>query len=226
MSNSSYQLDISVREYTSTLLVLALVLVTIHIGLYVYNYQAQELPWLLLQLFDLDEENNIPTWVSSFLLLNCAFFLYIFSNGEQLQKKFHWRFLAAGFLLLAIDEVAGLHESFNSSIEMNWAIPGAILVLLLAVAFVPFLLSLPRKLACLFILSGFLYVSGAIIVEVLSEDMDSDSLGYMLAVAVEEGLEMIGALLFLTTVLNEMRRSGNGQSESEPEKVAVDVSIS
>lgn len=222
MQDSNYQLQISIREYTSTLLVLALVLVTIHVGLYIYNYQAEELPWLLLQLFDLDEENNIPTWFSSFLLLNSAFFLYIYSAGEQLQKKFHWRFLAAGFFLLAIDEVAGLHETFNSSIEMNWAIPGAILVLFLAVAFVPFLLSLPRKLAVMFVLSGFLYVSGAIIVELLSEDLESDSLVYMLAVAVEEGLEMIGALLFLATVLNEMRSGGSEQSE----QVAVDVSVS
>lgn len=222
MPGSSYQLHVSIKEYTSTLLALALVLVTIHTGLYVYNYQAEELPWLLLQLFDLDEENNIPTWFSSFLLLNSAFFLYVFSRGEQLQKKFHWRFMAAGFFLLAIDEVAGLHETFNSSIEMNWAIPGAILVLFVAVAFVPFLLSLSRRLACLFVLSGFLYVSGAIIVELLSEDLESDSLVYMLAVAVEEGLEMIGALLFLATVLNEMRSGGSEQSE----QVAVDVSVS
>lgn len=221
MQDSSYRLHISVKEYTSTLLVLALVLLTIHVGLYVYNYQAEELPWLLLQLFDLDEENNLPTWFSSFLLLNCGFFLYVFSSGEQVQKKFYWRFMAAGFFLLAIDEVAGLHETFNSSIEMNWAIPAAILVLFLAVAFVPFLLSLPRKLAFMFIVSGAVFVSGAIIVELLSEDMDSDSLAYMLAVAVEEGLEMLGALLFLATLLKEMGRSGNEQSG----KVSVDVSI-
>ena len=220
MQDSSYRLQISIREYTSTLLALALVLVTIHVGLYIYNYQAEELPWLLLQLFDLDEENNIPTWFSSFLLLNSAFFLYIYSGCEQLRKKFYWRFMAAGFFLLAIDEVAGLHETFNSSIEINWAIPGAILVLFLGVAFVPFLLSLPGKLAVMFVLSGFLYVSGAIIVELLSEDLDSDSLVYMLAVAVEEGLEMLGALLFLATVLNEMRSSGNEHSG----KVAVAVS--
>lgn len=221
MPNSNYRLDISIKEYTSTLLVLALVLVVIHTGLYIYNYQVEELPWLLLQLFDLDEENNIPTWFSSFLLLNCGFFLYVLSWDERQQKKFHWRLMGAGFFLLAIDEVAGLHETFNSSIEMNWAIPGAILVLFVAVAFVPFLLSLPRKLSVIFVLAGFLYVSGAIIVELLSEDMDSDSLGYMLAVAVEEGLEMMGALLFLTAVLNEMKRGGNEQTET----VTVDVSI-
>ena len=205
MSANDYQLKLAVREYTVTLLVLALVLVVIHVGLYFYNYQVEELPFLLLQLFDLDDENNIPTWFSSFLLLNNAFFVYLYSVKEGLQKPVHWRLIAAGFLILALDEVAGLHESFNSAIEINWAIPGGILVLFVGVMFVPFLLSLPRRLALLFILSGFLYVSGAIVIELLSEDMESDSLAYMLTVAVEEGLEMMGALLFLVVMLRQMR---------------------
>jgi len=217
MSANNYQLTLAVRDYTVTLLVLATVLVTIHVGLYLYHYRIEELPWLLLQLFDLDEENNIPTWFSSFLLLNNAFFLYLYSGKEGLQKRLYWSLLAAGFLLLAIDEVAGLHESFNSAIDINWAVPGAILVLFVAVAFVPFLLSLPRRLALLFILSGILYVAGAIVIELLSEDMESDSQAYMLAVAVEEGLEMIGALLFLFVLLREMK--------SDEEEVSVGVSM-
>lgn len=205
MASDNYQFNLVVRDYTVTLLVLALVLVGIHVGLYFYNYRAEELPWLLLQMFDLDEENNLPTWFSSFLLLNNAFFLYLYSIQPGLQKRFHWSFLAAGFLLLAIDEVAGLHETFNSSIDMNWAIPGGILVLFVSVVFVPFLLSLPRRLALRFMIAGSLYVSGAILVELLSEDMESDSLAYTLAVAVEEGLEMMGAWFMLRVLLTEMK---------------------
>ena len=218
MPNTSYSLTIASREYLGTLLALALVLVFIHIGLYLYYYQVEELPWLLVQLFDLDEENNIPTWYSSFLLLNCAFFLLLYSGADQTQKPFHWRLIGLGFFILAIDEVAGLHESFNSSIEMNWAIPGGILVLFVAAAFVPFLMSLPRRLLVLLLASGFLYVSGAIVVELLSEDMDSDTLSYMMAVAVEEGLEMLGALLFLATILSQMKKN-------EESEVVVDVTL-
>ena len=206
MPTANYQLSLHVRDYTAIILAAALVLVSIHVGLYVYNYQSEELPWLLLQLFDLDEENNIPTWFSSFLLLNNAFFLYVFSTKEAIAKKGHWRFLAFAFLLLALDEVAGLHESFNSSVDVNWAIPGAIVVLLVGLAYVPFLLSVKRPLALKFILAGALYVSGVIIIELLSEDMDSDTLAYCLAVAVEEGLEMIGAWFLLFTLLSELKR--------------------
>ncbi|PCI77338.1 MAG: hypothetical protein COB20_08285 [SAR86 cluster bacterium] len=210
-----HQLTISVRDYTASLFALAVVFVAIHLGLYFYNYQVEELPWLLLQLFDLDEENNLPTWYASFILLNIAFFVFIASKKTGLQKKAHWQFIAFGFLLLAIDEVAGLHESFNSSIEINWAIPGAILVLFLAAAYVPFLLSLRGKLALLFILSGALFVSGAIVTELLSEDMDSDSWGYTLAVALEEGLEMFGALLFLQLNLREMAEDGSVEIDTQ-----------
>lgn len=204
MTTASHQLILSTRDYTASLIALAVVFICVHLGINYYNYHVEELPWLLIQMFELDEENNLPTWFSSFILLNVAFFVYISSNRPGLNKKAHWRFIATGFLILAIDEVAGMHETFNSSIEINWAIPGAILILFVAAAYVPFLLSLRGKLALLFILAGALFVSGAIITELLSEDMDSDSWGYALAVALEEGLEMFGVLLFLWLNLKEL----------------------
>ncbi len=206
MPDTSYRFSINRQAYSLVLLATAVVLVSIHLGLYLYNYQVEELEWLLLQLFDLDEENNLPTWFSSFLLLNNAFFLALVARASEIQDSLQWKLMSIGFFILSVDEVAGLHESFNSSIEMNWAIPGAILVAGVAVAFIPFLLRLRRGLAGRFILSGIIFVSGAIIVELLSEDLDSDSLVYMLAVAVEEGLEMLGAWLFLATLLKEMCR--------------------
>ncbi len=216
MNKSPHHFEISATEYTASLCALAVVFISVHLGLYFYNYRVEELPWLLLQLFDLDEENNLPTWFSSFVLLNVAFFVFVASKAPDLKKPGHWRFIALGFFILAIDEVAGLHETFNSSIEINWAIPGAILVLFLTAAYVPFLLSLRGRLAALFILAGALYISGALVTELLSEDMDSDSWDYALAVALEEGLEMFGALLFLFVNLREMASDG---------KIDVDAAV-
>jgi hypothetical protein len=209
MSTSKFSIEISVKEYSISLLVLAFVLVSVHTGLYLYHYRVEELPWLLRQLFDLDEENNIPTWYSSFLLLNNAFFLYIYSIQQEVVKRSYWGLLSAGFLLLAIDEVAGLHETLNTAIEMNWAILGAIVVLFVGVLFVPFLLAIRRRLALMFMFSGLLYFSGAILVELLGEDLDSDSLLYAFTVALEEGLELIGAWIFLNVLLGEMSVEGS-----------------
>ena len=114
--------------------------------------------------------------------------------------------LSVGFLALSIDEVAGLHESINTAVEISWAYPAAVLVLILGLSFIPFLLSLERRLAVLFVTSGLIYISGVLGVEVLSEDMDEDSMAYGFATAVEEGMEMLGALLFLSVNLNELKK--------------------
>ena len=49
-------------------------------------------------------------------------------------------------------------------------------------------------------------MSGAISVERLSEDMDEDSLAYVFATAVEEGMEMFDVWLFLVVNLYEMKQ--------------------
>lgn len=207
------QISINTFHYAYLMLVTALLLLTMHVTLYTYNYTVSELPWLLLQLFDLDEEYNLPTWFSSFLLLNNAFVLFVIAQADTSKYQLHWRIFAAGFLLLSIDEVAGMHESLNTAIEINWAIPGGIVALLTGVAFIPFLMALPRRRAALYIVSGLVFVAGAVVIELLSEDMDSDSLPYMLAVAVEEGCEMLGAWLFLAVNLRCLRVAGQSEKE-------------
>lgn len=200
-------LKVSSRKYCNLLMAIGCFLVLTHCVLYYIHYELTELPWLIRQLFDLDEENNLPTWFSSFLLLNCAAVLYLSLNLRDDQFRLHWRLLTLGFLILAIDEVAGLHESYHTAIDINWAIPGALVVFFAGFMFIPFLLSLERRLAALFLLSGVILVSGAIGVEWFSRDMDEDSLDYLLAVALEESLEMLGAWLFLRTNLVDLRES-------------------
>jgi hypothetical protein len=206
MSVNEIRLVIAIRAYCYVLLLGAIGFIAIHCGLIYYHNEIAEIPWLIRQLFDLDEENNLPTWFSSFLLLNNALLLYLLAQSSIGADRNYRVLLAAGFLVLSIDEVAGLHESLNTAIDINWAIPGGILVLLVGIVFVPFLLSLQPRLAVLYLVSGLLYVSGAICVELLSEDMDEESLAYGFATALEEGLEMFGALLFLTINFAEMKR--------------------
>ncbi|MBT8084653.1 MAG: hypothetical protein HKP32_04610 [Woeseia sp.] len=207
MADSRYNFTVSAEEYSAILLAVVVNLVVIHVGLFVYNYTVDELHWLLLQMFDLDDERNLPTWFSSFLLLNNAFFIFVYARSVKTRQKIYWQLLAVGFFLLAMDEVAGFHDTFNTAIDMNWAIFGGILVLFVATLLVPFLLSLPKKFALRLLVAGFLYVSGAVGVELMSEDMDAESVSYTLATALEEGLEMFGALMCLYTMLIEMQKN-------------------
>ena len=203
--NNPYQLNITVTYYIRTLVIVAILLVCTHLALYCYHYLSNKLPWLLRQLFDLDEENNLPTWFSHFLLLNNALALSIIAGTLAQEKRYYWWALAIGFLILSIDEVAGLHETFHSAIDFNWAIPAGILVAIIGIVFIPFLRSIERRLAILYITSGAIFISGALIIELLSEDMKTKSLEYALATALEEGMEMAGALIFLWANLNILK---------------------
>ena len=203
--NNLSQLNITVTSYIRTLVLVALILVCTHLALYCYHYLSEKLPWLLRQLFDLDEENNLPTWFSHFLLLNNAIVLSIIASTFTQEKRHYWWALAIGFLILSIDEVAGLHETFHSVIDFNWAIPAGILVAIIGIVFIPFLRSLERRVAILYIISGAIFISGALIIELLSEDMKTKSLEYALATALEEGMEMAGALIFLWVNLNILK---------------------
>lgn len=200
------QINIPSKKYTTTLFCITICLVVIHLSLASYHKLVDDLPWLLRQLFDLDDENNIPTWFSSFLLLNSAVVMYLFFSSRQQGQHIQWAVLGWGFLLLSIDEVAGLHETFNTAVEFSWTIPGGILVIIVGLYFVPFLIRIDRRLAILYVVSGLMYVSGAIIIELLSEDMDEDHISYSFATALEEGLEMLGAWLFLSVNLSVLRK--------------------
>ena len=218
-----YSVVLSASALPRALLIGAIALLVCHAALSYYHFEVEEISWLLIQLFDVDQENNLPTWYSEFLLLTACALLWA---GAQ-QKRAdgdpwfrHWYVLAAGFLGLAIDEIAGIHESINSVIEITWAIPGGIAALVIGLAFVPFLLHLPRRTASLFAVAGAIYLAGGAGVEIVGNALVSQhkraTLEYHLTSLVEEGLEMFGVILFLYALLLYMRG---------PAKSGVEVSL-
>jgi len=175
----------------------------------VYHYRVEEVSWIpWRQLFDLDEENNLPTWFSGFLLTVTSAAVWICAYRKRLGMDpwwMQWYMLAAGFLLLSVDEIAGLHETVKTMIEMSWAIPAEILALLVGLTFVPFLLSLPTTTRNWFIVSGCIYVAGAVGMEIVGDPMDADTMIYNLTTVVEEGMEMAGIIVFLFALTTYMR---------------------
>ena len=182
-------------------------LVAIHVILNLVHYLYTDLPWLARQIFDVDEEDSFPTWFSAMLLLLTSVSLWV--NARTLQSSDsslveRWYLLSVGFLLLSIDEIAGMHETLNSIDmmgDMSWTIPGAIVAGLAGFYFVPFLLKLPRPLAIRFVLAGAVYLGGALGVEVLTdpylENDELNTLAYNLWTALEESMEIAGVLIFL-----------------------------
>ena len=210
-------MTVSSKAVPRVLLIVALTLLACHGALAIVHYRIHELPWLLRQLFDVDQENNLPSWYSGFLLLAAALLLWFCARQKAAEGDSwsgHWSALAVGFLLMSVDEVAGIHETINSIIVMSWAIPAMFLALLIGLAFVPFLLELPRRTALLFGLAGAVYVAGAAGMEIIGNSMVGqqlrDTLGYNLTTLLEESLEMLGVILFLHSLLRYMRGPGEG----------------
>ena len=215
-AQDGYEISISPRDLLRALTAVAVLLLAVHAAIALYHYQVGELSWVFRQLFDVDQENNLPTWFSGFLLLVTSAFLWVCARDKRARGDAwtrHWYVLAVGFLLMSVDEIAGVHESINTVIVMTWAIPGAILAFFIGLTFVPFLLALPRGTAVRFAIAGGIYLAGATGLEVIGNDLvatnQQDTLHYNMWSLAEEGLELFGVLFFLRTLLASMRGPGS-----------------
>jgi hypothetical protein len=197
--------DLQTRQFLIVLWSVAFGLVSIHVALNLFHYLLHELPWLARQIFDVDEEDSFPTWFSAFILL-----LTSVTNGLMARRDSQagggnaapWTALGIGFLLLSIDEIAGMHETLNSmDLPFSWTVPGAILAAFAGGVFLPFLLRLPRAIAIRFAVGGAIYLGGALGVEVLTDPyLENDALNtlaYNMWTALEESMEMGGVLIYL-----------------------------
>jgi hypothetical protein len=174
----------------------------------------------LLPYFDLDEEGNLPSWYAASTLLLCAGLLAVIAQAKHRQEDRyarHWLGLSLIFVFLSLDEATGLHEHLMSPMHAllptyttgyfyyAWVIPAACVLPLLGVAYARFLLALPRGIAWRFIVAGTVYVGGAMGVELLGGRAASlqgtETLTYALLVALEEGGEMTGIVIFVSTLV-------------------------
>ncbi len=196
----------------------ALALLIVHVTLQVLHYQAGGVHWLLKDTFDVDEEQNIPTWFSATLLLLSALLLFSIARVEREEQSAgagYWKALGIGFVFLSLDEVAGIHEMLNTWVEQlrgdsefNWAYVGAPVFVMVALVFVRFLARLPRRTRNGMCGAGIIYGSGAVGIEIVShlylKSHDIDTLGYNLYTALEEGLEMAGLIYFIHVLMAYM----------------------
>lgn len=200
---------------SSWVLFFAVVGVTVQVLRYGFNYRER---WI--DLFNLDREINYPSWYSSFTLLFCAILLGIIAAAKKNQgDRFlsHWKALGFIFLFLSLDEILSIHEiliidDLRKALNLGgffyfiWVIPGAIFVLLTALAYLKFLRHLPQKTRQLFLLAGSIYVGGALGMEMVcgyyADAVGQRNVIYGLMVSVEEILEMVGVIVFIYALLS------------------------
>jgi hypothetical protein len=177
---------------------------------------------IVMKLFDVNSENNVPTWFSSVLLFGDALLAGVVAavvrrvGGHDAR---HWAGVAALLSLLSLDEVASLHERLQGpagavlggatgALHFAWVLPGALLALLAGTAFVGFLGRLPASTRRLVVTAGVVYLGAAVGLESVSGvvlEAQGDRAMYLLVSAAEEGLEMAAGVLLLFAFMRLLR---------------------
>ena len=175
----------------------------------------------LCRLFLFDAEGNFATLFNFSLLVASCFLLTIAALAARSAHdpwQWHWFGLAGLFLFLSYDEAAQFHEKLmaigrymvraEGIFFFSWVVPGALFVLVVAAAYLRFVLALPIDIARLVVLGGALYVSGAIGLELLGGAYASQhgltNVTFHLIATVEETLEMVGLMVFAYGVARHM----------------------
>lgn len=175
----------------------------------------------LVRFFDVDEENNLPTWYSSATLLFSSFLLALISVAEP-QRKRSWLGLSLIFLALSLDEVGSFHEIFiapvrgllglSGVLHFAWVVPAAVLVAVVAAVYAKWFFSLPAKTRMWMAAAGVLFIGGALGVEMIGGLLvgrgERDTALYAIIATVEETLEMAGVLVWICSLLDYARAKG------------------
>ena len=208
------------RQLRATLLYITGTLFVAHlvgeIGIYAFDANKN---WL--HAFNMDREFNIPTLFSSTIMLACAYTLNeIKKTSKELRSK-DWGLLSKIFVFLAIDELFQIHEIFiipdlrpylSPALGSTWVIPYTALVIYLGWRFKKFLRSLKKQTRQKFLQSATIFLTGAVGMEVVgsylvrSGNIRLHSIWYGSITGLEELLEILGLIVFLTTLANHLIR--------------------
>lgn len=177
----------------------------------------------LMQRFDLGFEPSIPGYFSSVLMLISSVLLWVIfqiNQNESKSQRVYWFSLSLIFLYLSVDEAVMIHEMADGALQrwlqtsgvffLAWVIPAIVVVTIVGACYIPFLCSLDRQTRNLFILAGSVFVGGAIGMEMAAskivEANELSSLKYAIFQTVEEGMEMIGVLIFIAALAGYIRK--------------------
>ena len=190
-------------------------------------------------LFYVDNEASAPTWYSSAALAVAGVLLAtiaIVCFRLRDKHRWHWATLSALVLGLSLDEVAMIHEipidpmretfQWGGYLHYAWVIPGIAFVAAVGIIYLRFFLQLPRRTQFLFLLSVFVFVMGAIGVEMVSGahayESGEENFKYALIVTVEEFLEMMGVVILIRALLEYIeQRFGRLEIHLSPNEAAA-----
>jgi hypothetical protein len=203
------------------LVVTALLVVVDQVVKYVDMYVRDVPGWLVA--FDVNRENNVPTAWNALLILAAgalAALCAAVADGGSRPGRRSWVVVALLTVFLGVDELARLHERLRGpSLQLSggamhtiplyaWLLLGSVLGLVALGLALWWAVSLPRGVRSMFLAGVLLLGTGAVAVEAVGSYVDNTrGVGriYFGITAVEETLEMVGALLVTVAFLRMLR---------------------
>ena len=192
------------------------------VGIYVFGADKN---WLAV--VNMDRELNLPTLFSTLLLLASALLLKRISRTPWRDDPADWILLSRIFIFLALDEALQIHEIFifpglrhqiHPALASTWVIPYGLISLMLIWRFRHFLKALPARTSASFLQAGGLYLFGAIGMEIVgsfavrSGLIRLHSFWYGAITGIEESLELLGLILFIYALMQELLNRNQEQS--------------
>lgn len=210
-------IQIRLKPLIKLFTITAILLILIHLSIAVTYYLiADPEKFDFIDMFDLDIEYNIPTFFSSLLFLFNGILFWLLGKAAH-QKRKYWFGLSAIFIFLAFDESTKIHENIGDFTEkfvdasgalfFPWVISYMAIVGILGLVYLRFFLAMPKGYFLRFMLAAFIFLSGAIGLELLGAQeayrYGTESPLYTLYYTIEESLEMFG-LIYLMHILSDM----------------------
>lgn len=227
------QVEFASSQITRFLSTVILLLVIAHLG---YLFMRYRLGYEQLMgfgpLVDFWVENNLPNFYSSMTMLFAALLLYVISCSERGaggQYALHWLGMAVVFAFLAADEMVQIHEltvrpvrallGTSGVFYFAWVIPYGVAVIVLGIIYLRFFLKLPARTRTLMMISAVIYVGSAVGLEMFSsfeytqmmnaagqQQVPERTLMLDIYNLVEEVMEMVGVLIFIRALTDELAR--------------------
>ncbi len=217
-----------VKTFIGGLLFISILLLIAHIAVIFLNdyFPGDENTLALLDRFNLDAEVGIGTWFAQSQLLLVGMLAVTIGYFEKVRASVDARFwfaIALVFTYISIDEGSALHELLavparqilsisDGPLIFAWVVPMGIVVLLLTLIFARFLFRLNPILRDRLILAAFVFIGGAIGMEIIagtywsSHNFAFDKT-YSFLTAIEETLENFGVLIALHALGDHLVKS-------------------
>jgi len=219
-------IKISRKKVITALCIITIVLIALSVIGQIYKFTFNDgMDRYLTTVFNLDDEFNIPTFFMTVMLLSCSILLILIGESKsdfEGRYRWHWTILGIIFFLLALDEMIVLHEMTIRPVRsllntgglfyFAWVIPAGLFLLVIFIFYWKFLVDLPTRFRILFILSGAIYITGVMGMEMVTGLVASrqaeENLLYAMLTNFEESLEMFGIILFIHALLSYIENIG------------------